>query len=133
MAAFAAWLPFVTVAQRQASPAQIIQAYKKLRKYPELFDSDRGWTRWIAPPLIEALDLYANSNGKNVSGFRSLLREEVPDVYSFPFVSDEFCKLFLEEVIPIRTNVSANHKKSVLVGRSTTTIRLGSRYTDRIR
>ena len=57
-----------------------------------LFDAADGWRQWIDPPLLEALD------AQNATALRSLLREEVGEVYSFRMMSDDFCRMFLEEL-----------------------------------
>ena len=77
------------------SERQIIEAYRPLRRHPDLFSGRSGWTAWIHAPLLAAL---ADLRGGNESAVRSLLREEVPGVYSFQFLSEEFCDMFLEEL-----------------------------------
>jgi len=85
------------LAQR-GDPNQIIRAYAKLQRYPSLFDGKAGWTKWMDPLLIEALDAFSASGGTNSTLIRSLLREEVAGVYSFNVFNDEFCDMFLEEL-----------------------------------
>ena len=77
----------------RASRSDVVSAYKPLRRHPEIFDASAGWRPWIHPPLLEALD------AQNASALRSLIREELGGaVYSFQMMSDEFCRMFLEEL-----------------------------------
>ena len=71
-------------------------AYTHLRLHPSLFDAKEGWTRHVHPPLLDAIEEYVQH--KNSSGLRQLLREEGDGVYSFQFMSDTFCRMFLEEL-----------------------------------
>lgn len=89
------------VSQRGTNPAAIIRAYSKMRLHPDIFEYE-GWKKSINPALIEALDLYSVSQGRNTTALRSLLREETEGVYSFEMLSPAFCDLFLEEVHTIR-------------------------------
>lgn len=80
-----------------AARPEVIAAYRPLRKHPALFDHSEGWMQWIHPPLLEALKEYEEFPD-NSTKLRSLLRVEVEGVHSFQFLSDEFCRLFLEEL-----------------------------------
>lgn len=71
------------------------RAYASLRRHPELFDGTHGWAQWIDPLLLAAV---SDLEGGNSSAISSLLREETEGVYSFQFFSDEFCRLFLDEL-----------------------------------
>ena len=51
-----------------------------------------GWRKWIDPALLEAID------SKNASALEALMRPEVEGVHSFQLFSDEFCRMFLEEL-----------------------------------
>ena len=77
--------------------SDVVAAYKPLRVHQELFNAKEGWQKWIHPPLLEAIaQLKADGNA---TALRALLRDEVEGhVYSFQLMSDEFCKLFLEEL-----------------------------------
>ena len=77
---------------RGSHVAQVVAAYTPLRKYPELFDATAGWRKWIDPALLEAID------SKNASALEALMRPEVEGVHSFQLFSDEFCRMFLEEL-----------------------------------
>ena len=35
---------------------RIVRAYRPLRKHPDLFDATAGWSRWIEPQLLDALE-----------------------------------------------------------------------------
>ncbi|KAL3892945.1 MAG: hypothetical protein SGPRY_014628, partial [Prymnesium sp.] len=68
-----------------------------MRLHPDIFEYE-GWKKSINPALIEALDLYSVSQGRNTTALRALLREETEGVYSFEMLSPAFCDLFLEEL-----------------------------------
>ncbi|KAL1521766.1 hypothetical protein AB1Y20_021420 [Prymnesium parvum] len=95
MAALLLSLPF---AQQRVSPQRIIKAYESKRRHPQLFDSRAGWTKWMSPSLVDALDVYRSSGGHNTTAILALLREEVEGVYSFDLFNEDFCDLFLEEL-----------------------------------
>jgi len=81
-----------TVSQRGSHVKQVIAAYRPLRRHPSLFDAAGGWRQWIDADLLDALDT------RNATALASLLREEVDGVHSFALFSDDFCKMFLEEL-----------------------------------
>ena len=96
--AICAALPLSAVARPAA-----VAAYKPLRLHPTLFDAAAGWTQWIHQPLLDAIEMFVQH--KNSTALLELLREEVPasgkhasGVYSFQLMSDDFCKMFLEEL-----------------------------------
>ena len=76
----------------RSSRQDVVDAYKPHRRHPQIFDAADGWRQWLDPPLLEALD------AQNATALRSLLREEVGEVYSFRMMSDDFCRMFLEEL-----------------------------------
>lgn len=78
--------------------ADIIRAYTPIRRHPDLFDGLTGWTKFLDPDLLAALNAYTESGLRNATSLRELLREEVPGVYSFPILSTEFCDMLLEEL-----------------------------------
>ena len=85
----------MVVAWDEHDVARIVGAYKPLRKHPALFDARAGWSRWIEPDLLDALQ---ELKAGNESAVHSLLRVEVEGVYSFAIFTTEFCDLFIEEL-----------------------------------
>ena len=87
----------LVVGQARYSREDVVAAYKPLRKHPNLFNAKLGWHRWVHPPLLEAISDFQATG--NATALRGLLQEEIPGaVYSFQLVSDEFAKMFLEEL-----------------------------------
>ena len=77
----------------------VVARYRPLRKHPALFDANNGWTQWLDPSLMSALAELQTTG--NTTRLLSLLRVEASghsQAYSLPFVSEEFCDLFLEEL-----------------------------------
>lgn len=95
-------LPFVRGYAVSRGATRSINAYKQLRKTPELFQE--GWpAAWFDERYLQFRHSLANGS---VDAFFELAREEGPGIYSFPLFSKAFCNLFLDEV--------DNYKKSGL-------------------
>lgn len=90
------YLLLAGVAVARRDPNAVVNAYKPLRRHPELFDSKAGWGRWLDPDLTAALDELKATG--NTTLLLAHLRTEVPGVYSFSLFSDEFCDMFLDEL-----------------------------------
>eukprot|EP00928_Gymnodinium_smaydae_P038270 TRINITY_DN26428_c1_g2_i1.p1 TRINITY_DN26428_c1_g2~~TRINITY_DN26428_c1_g2_i1.p1 ORF type:complete len:574 (-),score=79.45 TRINITY_DN26428_c1_g2_i1:48-1769(-) len=71
----------------------LIGTYSAARRHSRLFDADKGWFReWFDPAFLSALD--ANTEVT----WRSFVKEEAWQVYSFPLFTLDFCDMYIEEL-----------------------------------
>jgi len=86
--------PHVKQAQTMNSKRlHVISAYVAGRKHPRLFDSKAGWDpEWFDPAFLEA------ASAGTDEAWRSIVKEEAWEVYSFPLFTPEFCDMYVEEI-----------------------------------
>lgn len=100
---------FINLAEHHGDQLAIIQKYADgMQKYPSLFEP-LFQEEWLDPALAEALR-------GGPEQLRGVLQEVTPGVYAFPMVTEEFCKMFVEEAdsyydsgLPVRRPNSMNN------------------------
>mmetsp|Transcript_30410 Transcript_30410/g.51238 ORF Transcript_30410/g.51238 Transcript_30410/m.51238 type:complete len:463 (+) Transcript_30410:273-1661(+) len=81
------------IAEYNKERTDSIEAYRLLRKHPQLFDTAAGWQdEWFDKDLLSAVA------SNTPEAWKSLFKWETDEVYSFPLFTAEFCTMFLEEV-----------------------------------
>lgn len=88
----------------------VADAYRPLRKHPELFDDATGWN----PEWFDA-DFTAALNSNTEAAWSNVLREDMPGaVFSCKMFTDKFCDLLIEEVENFyRTGLPARRPNSM--------------------
>lgn len=71
----------------------VINAYAAKRKHKQLFDVETGWlSDWFDPAFVQA------ARSGTEAAWRSILKEEAWEVYSFPLFTPEFCDMYVDEI-----------------------------------
>lgn len=83
-----------SVFRDSAERMQTIAAYAPQQKHPRLFDVQRGWDPEWFDPMFRAA-----SDAGTAESWRSLVREEAWEVFSFPMFTEAFCDMLVEEML----------------------------------
>ena len=123
---------------------QIREQYLPQALHPEFLSSAQdSWKReWLHSDYLKAFPLQTNGSGEEVEGIdlvylKSIIREEAEGIFSFPFLSKEFCKTLIDEVdhynecgLPVKRPNSMNNYGIILneIGMANVITSLQRRY-----